>query len=427
MEVLIKYNREIDNDDFSQIEDDHDVNGLGRGAKVYFPKKEYIEKSLKQADLEVEAPPLPAPPEVLESTGYYAGPDKKTAAKWNKMGLERFSAVKKPPVVIPKIRVKVPKMKDGKVLKIKGKIQYEFVLRSLNTGKKAPHGKMPRDKVNGVVIHTTEGAHEELYRNQGIHYVLRRDGTIELIRNLDIAIDHAGIMDNSSSKAMWRGDKKPSLHTVGIEVVNPALSNLVKSGEVLIDANPKVVKSKLVGKRTVYYTDQAPTEKALKKGRAMALKARALTEKQNAALKQLVHWLGHEFNLKKRDVWTHSMVATSKFGRGRKADPPILDWSKLGLPDNHWQIDQDVLAGQIIPNLVTIEKYRSGESLEMANIDGKQYYQILQVTINGKTTYTYNPKAHFGAKPTMTSGLKATVQMKESQKKKEDKTTRNER
>lgn len=418
MEVLIKYNREIDNEDFGHMEDDHDVNSLSRGSKVYFPKKDYIEKSLKQADLEVEAPPLPAAPESLKSTGYYAGPDQRTAAKWNKMGLERFPAAKKPKIVIPKIRVKVPKKKDGKVVKVKGKVRYEYVIRPIDTAKKAPHGKMPKAKVNGVVIHTTEGNHEGLYRNQGIHYVLRTDGTIELVRNLDLAVDHAGIMDNSRSKAMWRGDKQPSLHTVGIEVVNRALSHLVKSGEIFIEAAVKMVKSKQVGKRTIYYTDQVPTEKALKKGSEMALKARALTQKQYASLKQLLHWLGHEFNLKKSDIWTHSMVATSKYGRGRKSDPPILDWAELGLPDNHWQLDQDVLAGQVNPNLYTIENDRTGKNLEMIEVDGKKYYALEKVVINGKPEYSYKPKANFGAEPAISAGLKAAIQIKEKEKEK---------
>lgn len=376
--VLITYNR-TNNPAFEEVDE---VGKIGRETKVFFPSKEYIEKAIEQSDKDVPPPEKPTPPEVITTEGFYTGAN---AAEWDKRGREKFPKTSKPTIITP----------DG-----------------VAPETKSDYGRMPKSSVTSIVIHTTEGPSDGLYESLGIHYIVKEDGTIHLIRNHDIAIDHAGLMGHRRA-AYWNGDRKPSLHSVGIEIENKSMETLIKEGKLLIKANPAKVASKTIGKgkskMKVYYTDKPPSQTALDSGIRQARAVRVINTKQYEALKGLVHWLGYELGLQKKDVVTHSMVATSRYGRGRKADPPIVDWDKLGLPDNHHLIDQDVLAGRVNGNLSTIKAYRDGTRLKMITVGGKEYYKIVAVVVDGVTKYSYVPLSYFGAEEDITAGVDAAV------------------
>lgn len=379
--VLITYNR-INNPAFEEIDE---VGKISRGTKVFFPSKEYIEKAIEQSDKDVPPPETTPPPEVITREGLYTGAN---AAEWSRRGLESFPKISKPTIITP----------DG-----------------VAPETKSDYGRMPKSSVTSIVIHTTEGASDGLYESLGIHYIVKEDGTIHLIRNHDIAIDHAGLMGHRRA-AYWNGDRKPSLHSVGIEIENKSMETLIGEGKFLIEADPAKVASKGKGTSKVYYTDKPPSQAALDRGIRQARSARAINTKQYEALKSLVHWLGYELGLKKKDVVTHSMVATSRYGRGRKDDPPIVDWAKLGLPENHHLIDQDVLAGRVKGNLSTIKDYRDGTKLKMVTVGGKEYYKIVAVVVDGATKYSYVPLPHFGEEEDSTAGIEAAIALRPKKK-----------
>lgn len=383
IDVLIAYNREIDNPDFEEV---MELESIERGYKVYYPTKEYLEKAVEQSDKDVAPPKKPKPPEVITREGLYTGTK---AAEWSQQGAEKFPKTSKPAIVTP----------DG-----------------VKPETKSKHGKMPKSSVTSIVLHTTEGSPNGLYNNLGIHYIVREDGTIELIRDPGIAIDHAGLMGNSRHKGSWNGDGDISLHSIGIEVENKSMNTLMKDGKLLIEADPKKVAKKKVGKKTYFYTDKPPAQKALDSGMKQAKTARAINAKQYAALKSLTHWLGYEFGLQKKDVVTHSMVAVSKYGRGRKPDPPAVDWSKLDLPDNHHLIDQEVLTGTVVENLGNIKSERNGTKLQKVSIKRKEYFKIIPVEVGGVTKYSYVPLPHFGAEDDMTAGVEAAVALRPKKK-----------
>ena len=136
------------------------------------------------------------------------------------------------------------------------------------------------------------------------HYVVKKNGEVIYIIDKDQMIDHAGRMQNASTKAMWNGERDVSNNSIGIEVV--------------------------------------------------AFEKEKWNKKQYEAVKKLVEALGEEYGLQKKDVLAHSQVAASKWGRGRKSDPYGLDFSKLGLPNNYYLVDLDVVSGRINANLKSV-------------------------------------------------------------------------
>ena len=392
IETIIRYNREINNPDFEGLDPENHDASVGLDSKVFLPPKEYLVKTLKESEEDVK----PSSPEVgPEKPTVYSGKDVK---ELEKIGNELIKAPSK------KSEISIPKVNG----------------EPININRKSSHGRMPKGAVKNLVIHSTEGGPGILYLGQNIHFVLLRNGTLEQIRNTGIAVDHGGIMANSSKKAMWNGDQSPSLHSIGIEVVNPPLGTLIRQGKVLVkkEDDTKFFYVERNGKK-VYFTDKAPTKKAREEGHKQAHKERGFTDAQYKTLKDYVSWLGSEFHLRKKDVVAHSMIGTSKYGRGRKSDPPSLDWDRLDLPNNHMQVDQDVAEGRVKANLGWVDKSATGEALEMIDVKGKKYYLLIPVTINKETIYSYAPTDRFGAAETMTAGVKAGDKIwKEKQKKK---------
>lgn len=306
--VIIDYNIQQGNEAFAEVEPEDENPALAAGTMVYMPTKSFIVAALKEAQAEVppapesnEAPESPLPPGSL-----YAGPEAATLEAQSREVLT-YSG-KAPKLVIPSYK--------GKPLDVK------------LPGK---NGVMSKENVKYIILHATEGGGEGLYRTHGIHYLVRKNGTIELIRDESIAIDHAGRWANKAnhrgSMAMWNGDGNISLHSVGIEVE----------------------------------TDTGV----------------GYNEDQYKTLNDLVHWIGARYKITKGNVLAHSMIGVSNFSRfmkadtlktatdrdkyvrGRKQDPRNLDWSKLGLPNNYMRIDPDVVAGRVGSNVEVIKAERS--------------------------------------------------------------------
>lgn len=89
----------------------------------------------------------------------------------------------------------------------------------------------------------------------------------------------------------------------------------------------------------------------------MAGPAKWWSEKQYETLKNLLRYLSNKYNVKKRNVISHTMVAYNPAkGMMRKYDPFELDREKLDLPPNDIQINKEVLAGCVAPNLISMYK-----------------------------------------------------------------------
>ncbi len=89
----------------------------------------------------------------------------------------------------------------------------------------------------------------------------------------------------------------------------------------------------------------------------MAGPAKWWSEKQYETLKNLLRYLSNKYNVKKGNVISHTMVAYNPAkGMMRKYDPFKLDREKLDLPPNDIQINKDILAGRIAPNLISMYK-----------------------------------------------------------------------
>ena len=384
IDILIGYNRKIGNTDFDKTEEE---NGGQRPDVTGIPNKEYIEKAIKKSQSEIAPPVLPPVP---RGVPVYIGPK----------GTELEREGNKP-LRGPKPRIIVPKLRG----------------RRLKLDRRGIHGKMPKRSVTSVVIHSTEGGYDHLYGNQNMHFIVKKDGTIHQTRGLGMAIDHAGLMGNSRKKAMWNGDGDISLHSIGIEVATTSMKHFIREGDfrIPVPRGGRVAKKRVRVKRrgrwvleTVYVTSTPPNRADVIRARKKATQLRRFT-----ALRKLVHWLGGEFGLKKRDVVTHSMIAVSIYGRGRKADPPIIDWSKLGLPENGKLTDLDVVGGRVKSNHRKIERDRVGEDMAMIKIKGRLYYKMIKLP-NGK--YSYTPNASFGG----ISGLTTSITVSDGIRKKEE-------
>lgn len=396
--IIIRYNNDINNPDFAEDDEDSRDPEVKVGTKIYLPTKDYMDRVIKESQKDVD-PVSPTPSS--DKIPLYAGKD---AAKLAKIGNELIQApVKKPEMVTP------------------GYLNWPHKGQPLKLDKPTGSGKMPKAAVDKIVIHSTEGNADVLYDGQNAHFAVRRDGTIERILNTNVATSHAGMMKNGSAKrAVWSGDGSPSLHSIGIEVENIALSRLVRDGKVTIEKDKKAKVYYIIrNKVPVYFTDRPPGKKALEEGRKQAKTERGFTDAQYKALKSLVDQLGSEFSIRKKNVVTHSMIATSKFGRGRKSDPPSFDFRRMNLPNNYLLVDPDVASGRVEANLSISEKSRTGNQVEMINYKGRQYYKLIPVSNNGKTKYSYSPTARFGAGEDIVAGTKAAEKIwKEREKQK---------
>jgi hypothetical protein len=264
---------------------------IEEGTDVLVPDKAYIENYLSMVgdgDGEYPTSTTNVAVETLpKNVPLYADDvDGKLAEEGSKI-LE-YNEKNPPKVIVPKVkkgRKKVP----------------------LNTGKASIHtDKNSSGAMSYIVLHSTMGSPVGLYRTQKIHYIVRRDGTIEQISDENIPRNHSGYQAKAKTPAMWNGDGNISFKSIGIEVETPSKGN----GDVSL------------------WTDQ-----------------------QYEAVKNLVHWIGSRHKMPAAHVLTHSQVAYSKWGRGRKPDPHNLDWEKLDLPNNYLRVDPDVAGGKIESNL----------------------------------------------------------------------------
>jgi len=169
-----------------------------------------------------------------------------------------------------------------------------------------PYGH--REKTSHIIIHSTASNNENGILDTGkAHFVVKQNGEIIQIRDRMDEINHAGFNRRSSTGATWNGDTRITYHSVAIEVCQ---------------------------------------ENRHEWNRA-----------QYKAVKKLIHALGAEYGIKKRNVLGHYQIGCTAFGRGSKGDPYVeVDWEKLDLPDNSKRIDVEVLEGRILPNLAEIKK-----------------------------------------------------------------------
>lgn len=311
--ILIAYNKdEKKNPAFEGVDPYDSDPDVDVGGIVYFPPESYVKKTIKKF---TQAAP-PAKRETLpQGIPMYAGPD---AARLERQGREilTYSGAQPPiPFSIP-----------------------SYQGRPLDPNQPTPHGEMRKTDVKYIIIHGTEGIQgptSRLYRRQMAHYLVRQNGTVELIRNewvrrsgdRRVALDHAGIWgnmkrtpnDDRGAMAFWGGDQDISLHSIGIEVETP---------------------------------DHGTANTT-----------------QYRVLKQLIHWIGSRYSIPRSNVLGHSQIGVvdllkftnpgapqrDRFRRGRKQDLRSIDWARLGLPDNYRRVDSDVARGIIGSHLERIE------------------------------------------------------------------------
>ncbi len=271
--------------------------GIEDGATVLVPDKAFVEDYLSKIDLGGEEHITVATNAALETLPknvplYTNDPDGKLVEDGAKI-LEYNEAA--PKVTVPNNDKGIP----------------------LDTGEKSGYwaAKNPSGVMKYIVLHSTMGGHEGLYDSQKIHYVVRRDGRIELISDENIPVNHAGCkVVHKKTPAGWNGDMAVTFKSIGIEV---------ETG----DPNDKDP------------TDNDPL----------------WNDEQYDTVNKLVHWIGARHKIPAAHVLTHSQIAYSiKYGRGRKPDPLNLDWSRLGLPTNYLRVDPDVASGAMKANIPEI-------------------------------------------------------------------------
>ncbi len=207
--------------------------------------------------------------------------------------------------------------------------------------------KHPRTSTNYIVLHSTEmggpdrGAEGTAAAGRA-HYVVNPDGKIYAARNERENFDPVGRFRNlhkpKSTAALWNDETDMSGHSISIEVG--------------------------------------------------ALPNEEWNEKQYKAVKRLVHALGERYHISAKNVLTHSQVACSPWGRGRKHDPANVHWDKLGLPNNYLLVDTAVVRGRIKPNFSGItrdwgsNKLSSDQQARMT--EGLRYSAELKETYHGK-------------------------------------------
>ena len=206
-------------------------------------------------------------------------------------------------------------------------------------GLRLPPAGEARERTDYIILHSTatdnadRGAESTAVKRRA-HYVVSRDGKIFLVRNANDAFDHAGRFRKPRG-AIWNGDGDVSLHSIGIEVAT-------KPGE-------------------------------------------EWNGKQYAAVNRLIHALGEKYKIQAKNVLTHSQVANSKSGRGRKQDPMNLNWEKLGLPNNYLLVDTDVVTGRVEPNFVSIKDDWAANAVQREHmIEGLRYSVELKETYRNR-------------------------------------------
>lgn len=236
---------------------------------------------------------------------------------------------------------KIPLYKDQKleqlgnqILSNKYKLDLEKIEQGVNFSKEC---KKKRNITRYVILHSTESeapdrGFESTIRDRRAHYVVGREGKIVVARDREDNFDNAGRWSNSRAKALWNSDEDISARSIGIEVAT----------------NPG---------------EEWSTE-------------------QYEAVKKLIYALGEKYKLQTKNILTHSQVACSIYGRGRKQDPMNLDWSKLDLPNNYLLVDKDVLSGRIQPNFDSIERdFAATDEQREAMIAGLRYSVALRKKI----------------------------------------------
>lgn len=178
-------------------------------------------------------------------------------------------------------------------------------------GKRSTLG-LPMGEVKYIILHSTISPDSQgTINGRKAHFVVERDGTIKYLVYVkkgstakDMVPPHAGF-------SQWDGQKDLNFKSIGIEVV--------------------------------------------------ADERQEWSEAQFKAMKNLVHWLGGYYGLPKSSVLTHSQIAYSKWGRGRKSDPyyqgsSVEFFKKLGLPDNASLLDLEVASGKLASNSAQIKR-----------------------------------------------------------------------
>lgn len=74
-------------------------------------------------------------------------------------------------------------------------------------------------------------------------------------------------------------------------------------------------------------------------------------EAQYKALEKLITGLSTHYKIAQKNIITHQQIATSKRGRGRKADIYWFQREKIHIINNYNMVDQDVINGLISPNM----------------------------------------------------------------------------
>lgn len=416
VEIIRAYNVKMKNPDFVDSTDDEKEADVKIGGKVYLPARAYLEAALGKAHGEVKNESIPIQPGKVPM---YAGVN---AAKLEKIGNQLIAPPKNPPkIIIPRYR------------QASGEYMDPYA--------ESNHGRMPKSKTQGIIIHSTEGTqYPWLYEDQNIHYILKRNGTLELVHSPEIAVSHCGSMKQSPWKqALWNGERAPSYHFVGIEVENLSMSSLLRNELVAIYVEPKAkIVSKNIRGKIHYFTSTAPSQRAMEAAYVQAGKERGFTDVQYEVLKNFIAHVGSQKGLHKKDVLTHSQIAiTTPFKRvgkgkkkkvvilpgnpyrGRKSDPPVLDWERIGLPNNYLRVDPDVATGKASANLAESERIRNTKGITFRKSHGE--YEVFPSKDGKSYAYYFEPQARFGAPKGIVDGVKAADEIQKAKKNKNKK------
>jgi N-acetyl-anhydromuramyl-L-alanine amidase AmpD len=274
-------------------------------------------------------------------------------------------------------------VKKYKVTKILSKDGYEAkFLRPKNIPDKLfyerPNGSRAKKTPTHIVLHSTEGGIDGLYRSGNIHYVVRPNGEIIEIRNPKIPLNHAGRISHPTHKANWDGDGNVSYKSIGIEIETRSVTEYVKKDKIDLPPpkNATIITQK-IGKQTLYYTtnNTPPEESTRKAAHKQSAEARKLTDEQYKTMELLITYLGDKYGIRIDHTVAHSMIGVTRFGsRGRKSDPPNFDFTKALPIDNYKLKDLDAekalknQRGGITPHYKRMAEEMTGTKLERSKI-----------------------------------------------------------
>lgn len=171
------------------------------------------------------------------------------------------------------------------------------------------------EKIEYIAIHSTGSTKPEvityLWKTGKVHYIVLEDWSIIQYlpsdKNTLAQQNHLGKWGDPISCASWNRNDQITFETIGIEV--------------------------------------------------MAGPAKKWSEKQYESLQTLLRYLSNKYGVKKWNIISHTMVAYNPTkGMMRKYDPFDVERDKLDLPPNDIQINTDVLAWRIAPNLISMYK-----------------------------------------------------------------------